>query len=212
MANRKKIKDDPISNGGELTDYPNSKWSKFFEKFSEIETLPVVQWKPVHLLAYFCKKYQEHYNIKYQFKFNSPNPTNCFEIFQIKRLAMLLSTSPEILHQYIDWVYKVKVVAGKRRLTSISFMTNDGLVNDYKVNVLLSGKKHLHLDRSSPLPDDFKQALQEIGPINTYGDLTFLYQSFKSGSLDNTISSKFIQIFEAAEQKGFDASILERIV
>lgn len=212
MASRKKVKDDPTSNGGELTDYPNPKWAKFFEKFSEIDTLPLAQWKPVHLLAYFCKKYEDHYQTKYQFKFNSPNPTNCFEIFQIKRLAMILSTNPEVLKPYIDWVYQIKVEKGKRRLTSISFMTHEGLVNDYKVNVLLSGKSRVSVDRSSLLPADLRSAFQNIGPINTYGDLTFLYQSYKAGSLDQSLASKFDEIFQTAQQNGFDVSILDRIV
>lgn len=212
MANRKKVKEDPISNGGELTDYPNPKWAKFFDKFPEIETLPLAQWKPVHLLAYFCKKYEEAYNVKYQFKFNSPNPTNCFEIFQIKKLALLLSTNPEVLKPYIDWVYQVKVEKGKRRLTSVSFMTHEGLVNDYKVNVLLSGKKQLTVDRSTPLPEKIKEFFKHLGPINTYGDLTFLYQSYKAGSLDASLLNAFPVCLRLAEVDGFDAGILDRIV
>lgn len=138
MAISKKEKE--IS-GGELTDLPNEKYKQFFDKFIEIETLKIEEWKPVHLIGYFCKKYEEQYEIRYQFKFNSPSPTKCFEVFQIKKLAMLLSSNPTILRDYIDWVYLNKVVKAKRRLTSISFMTNDGIVNEYKFNVLLSGKK-----------------------------------------------------------------------
>lgn len=70
---RKETKEKEIT-GGELSDIPNDQYRKFFEKFKEIETLDVEQWKPAHILAYFCKKYKETYEIDYKFKFNSPSP------------------------------------------------------------------------------------------------------------------------------------------
>lgn len=191
--------------GGELTDYPNEKYRQFFGKFAEIDTLKVEEWKPVHLLAYFCKKYQEHYGTKYQFKFNSPSPLKCFEVFQIKRLCMLLSSNPTLLKEYIDWVYQTKVVQAKRKLTSISFMTHEGLVQDYKMNVLLQGKKNLNVDRSTHLPEQYLQAFREAGiSIITYGDLAFLYQMEKTSDL----SAAFDKITEL----GFDAEVIGRIV
>lgn len=191
--------------GGELTDYPNEKYRQFFSKFAEIETLKMEEWKPVHILAYFCKKYQEQYNTKYQFKFNSPSPLKCFEVFQIKRLAMLLSSNPTILKEYIDWIYQTKVVQAKRKLTSISFMTHEGLVQDYKMNVLLKGKKNLNVDRSTQLPEKYREIFQNIGIfITTYGELTFLSHMAQTSE----ISDAFLKI----EELGFDKEILERIV
>lgn len=208
MAGRKK-EDKKIETGGELNDYPNEKYKKFFDKFSEIETLEVSQWKPVHLLAYFCKKYQIAYDVKYQFKFNSPNPTNCFEIFQIKKLAMQLSSNPGVLRDYIDWVYKVKVEQGKRRLTSISFMTHDGLVNDYKFNVLLANKQDLHIDRSTALPAEIKKIVFEASSqINTYGDLSFIWHAHKSAEL----GPQYVSVFSKLSEINFDFSVLDRIV
>jgi hypothetical protein len=193
------------STGGELTDYPNDKYRQFFEKFAEIETLEVAQWKPVHLIGYFCKKYEEQYQVKYQFKFNSPSPPKCFEVFQIKRLAMLLSSNPTILKEYIDWIYQTKVVQAKRRLTSISFMTNEGTVQDYKMNILLAGKKNLNVDRSTPLPDKYRVPFQEIGvAVASYGDLAFLSQ------MEKTL--EMISAFEKIQEQGFDMETLGRIV
>jgi uncharacterized protein (UPF0335 family) len=62
------------------------------------------------------------------------------------------------------------------------------------------------------LPEEMIKALKEIGPINTYGDLTFIYQSYKLGSLDKSLADKFGEIFETAKQNGFDVSVLDRIV
>ncbi len=37
----------------------NEKYTKFFEKFKEISTLDVDNWKPAHILGYFCMKYKD---------------------------------------------------------------------------------------------------------------------------------------------------------
>lgn len=199
-------KEEKEITGGELTDYPNDKYRQFFEKFTEIETLDVNEWKPVHILAYFCKKYQEQYQTKYQFKFNSPSPPKCFEVFQVKRLAMLLSSNPKILRDYIDWIYLTKVVQAKRRLTSISFMTHEGVVNDYKMNVLLAGKKNLNVDRSTPLPDNYRQVFVEAGTaITTYGELAFVSQM-------DPMPTSLASAFEKIQEAGFDKEVLGRIV
>lgn len=202
MASSKKKEEET---GGQLGDYPNDKWRQFFEKFPEIETLDVNEWKTVHILAYFCKKYEAQYKVKYTFKFNSPSPPKSFEVFQVKRMAMLLSSNPSILKEYIDWIYQTKVVQAKRRLTSISFMTNDGIINEYKMNVLLAGKKNLNVDRSTLLPEKYKVVFQEIGIFAAnYGDLAFLAQMEQTPEM--------ILAFEKLNELGFDKDILGRIV
>lgn len=202
---REKTKEKEVT-GGELTDAPNEQYRKFFEKFTEIDTLDVLSWKPVHILAYFCKKYKEQYNTDYKFKFNSPSPIKCFEVFQIKKLASMLTAQPNLLRDYIDWVYLTKVVQAKRKLTSISFMTVEGVVNEYKFNVLLSGKKNLSVDRSTPLPGKYKEVFVACQvPVNTYGDLAFLSQM-------SPMPDDFILALTQIEALGFDKEILGRIV
>jgi len=199
-----KNKDDNV--GGKLTDLPNEKYKKFFDKFQEISLLEIEKWGPAHLLGYFCKKYFDTYQVKYQFKFNSPSPNKCFEVFQIKKLASMLTANPKLLKEYIDWIYENKVIKAKRRLTSISFMTNEGVVNEYKMNVLLAGKKNLNVDRSTPLPEKFKVIFQSAGvTINNYGELAFLSQM-------SDMPSPLLLAFEKAEQEGFDKEVLGRIV
>lgn len=200
----KKVNEDSF--GGNLTDLPNEKYKKFFATFDEIDIIDVSQWRPSHILGYFCKKYKDTYGVPYQFKFNSPSPPKCFEVFQVKRLAMLLSSNPKILRDYIDWIYQTKVVQAKRRLTSISFMTHEGVVNDYKMNVLLAGKKNLNVDRSTPLPDNYRQAFVEAGvAITTYGELAFVSQM-------DPMPANLAAAFEKIQEMGFDKEILGRIV
>lgn len=199
-------KKEKESTGGELTDLPNEQYQKFFGKFLEIETLSVELWKPVHILSYFCKKYKDTYQTDYKFKFNSPSPLKCFEVFQVKKLAMMLTSNPSLLKDYIDWVYLNKVVKAKRKLTSISFMTAEGLVQDYKMNVLLAGKKNLNVDRSTPLPDKYQEVFQKTGTsIKTYGDLAFVSQM-------DPMPFELVGAIIEIEALGFDSEVLTRIV
>ena len=193
-------------NGGDLNGAPNKKYEQFFAKFAEIDTLPLSDWKTVHILAYFCKKYETQYNTKYQFKFNSANPTNCFEVFQVKKLASQISSNPKILTEYIDWVYKTRVVEAKRKLTSISFLTVEGLVIEYKKNFLFADKKNIQVSRSTLVPDEYKPIFANAGVnIQTYGDLAFMYQME-----DKTVQLQ--ESFNKIVEMGFDPEILERVI
>mgnify|MGYP001582821420 CR=1 FL=1 len=177
----------------------NDKYKKFFDKFKEIETLSVASWKPVHILAYFCKKYQEQYNVNYQFKYNVPSPSNCFEIFQVKKLSNLLSSNPEILKAYIDWVFLEKAQKARRKLTSISFMTHEGVVLEYKKLLFVSVK----IDRTTDLPDQYRQVLIKHGfGISTYGDLAFLYKYDHDANRE---------VFVELVGLGFDLLILDKV-
>jgi hypothetical protein len=193
--------------GGELTAIPNEKYKKFFDKFVEIDSLDVTQWKAAHLLGYFCKKYKETYHTDYSWKFNNPSPSKCFEVWQFNTLCAKLSANPKILRDYIDWVYQKIVPQAKRRLTSISFMTRDEVVNDYKLNVLLAGQKSLHVDRSTPLPANYQDVLREVANlnINTYGELAFVSQM---EPMPDNISAALDKITDI----GFDREVLARIV
>jgi hypothetical protein len=193
--------------GGELTAIPNDKYRKFFDKFAEIETLDVSQWKVAHLLGFFCKKYKETYGIDYSWKFNNQSPSKSFEVWQMNTLAAKLSANPKILRDYINWAYQNIVPKAKRRLTSISFLTKDEVVNDYKLNVLLAGQRNSNVDRSASLPTIYQDILQQTAgiTISTYGDLAFISQA--EPLLDNIILA-LDQMVEA----GFDREVLKRIV
>jgi hypothetical protein len=192
--------------GGELTDAPNDHYRKFFEKFPEIETLDPKEWKIPQLLGYFCKKYFETYQVKYKFKFNSSSPSKCFEVFQIKKLASMLTAKPELLKDYIDWVYRFKVIKAKRRLTSISFMTIEGVVNEYKLNILLAPKYNGNIGRSTPLPIEYIVPFKEAGFFaGTYGDLSFLYQM-------SDMPIELNSAFEKAKSLGLDVTVLSKVV
>ena len=182
----------------------NEKYDKFFKQFKEIDNVPVNEWKSLHLLAYFCKKYYQHYNAPYQFKYNNPSPVKSFEIFQIKKMTRLLSKDPQIIKDYIDYMFNTKVKEAKRKLTSISFMTHENVIHPYKTKFLFNNK----IDRSTPLPDKVRQYILDKGysSINTYGDFAFYHLANKSANNQN-----YKSLLLGLIGIGFNPSILETI-
>lgn len=179
-----------------INEYPSIFWAKFFYRFPEIETLPIKEWKVLHLLSYFSKKYQDHYGVKYSFKFNTNSPTKSYEVFQVRKLGQILSAQPEILKDYIDWFFETKIILKKKRITSLSFLTDTNTANEYKFKKLgmNSGQS---VDRTTTLPSN----ILEIPEINckTYGDLAFLIKSGDGG------------IILKLKEAGFDLSVLDKV-
>lgn len=198
---------------GELSSIPNDKYKKFFAKFAEIATLDVKEWKAAHLLGYFCQKYKEAYGVDYSWKFNNPSPTKCFEVWQLNVLVSKLSQNPQILKDYIDWGFANLVPKAQRRLTSISFLTKEEVIIPYKMKVLLGGKKDLHVDRSTFLPENYFNIIKDttgLSNIKTYGDLAFILQMDMTAA-EPPISMILIAV-DKMEQSGFDREVLKRIV
>ncbi len=193
--------------GGELTAVPNEKWRKFFEKGQEFVTLDVNQWKIAHLLMYFENKYRETYGISYSWKYNKELPSKSFEVWQMNTLAAKLSANPKILRDYIDWVFQTHVPKTKARFRSVSFITKDETVQDYKMNVLLAGQKNLSVDRSTQLPSNYSDIIRELAGINitTYGDLAFISQM-------DPMPDNIAKAMEKLAEFGLDQNVLRRIV
>lgn len=190
-----------------LGDVPNDLYRKFFEKFKEIEQMPVESWnKGTHILSYFCSKYRQHYKIDYKFKFNTSAPSKCFEVFQVSRLSMMLSSNPKVLKEYIDWIFSDKIPQTKRRITSISFLTREETVNDYKINYLLKDRKSLEITRTSVLPDEYAQYFVNTSfSPKTYGDLSFMLQM-------KDMPEQLSQAFNMLERAGLDVNTLRKII
>ncbi len=193
-------------NIGELGDLPNEKYRQFFDKFSEINSFKIEEWKIVHLLGYFVQKYFETYQVQYQFKFNNPLPSKSFEVFQMKRLGIILTSNPSLLKEYIDWVFVNKIPQAKRRITSISFLTREEIVNEYKLNILLADKKDTKINRSTILPAIYQEIFgQAETDIRTYGDLAFFIQTSNKSIESQALLSKIKDL-------GFDEELLKQVV
>ncbi len=176
----------------------SERYRKFFEKFKEIDTLPRQDWKIAHLLSYLCRKYEQHYGFTYTFTFDAA-PSKCFEVYQLKKLTQMLSSDPNILIQYIDFVFKEKVISRKKKITSLGYFTNTEMVNDFKFKFLFNKT----INRASPLPDKWLKLLETYNkPVFTYGDLAFL---FKMNKLED------MKLFNALYLDGLNLTILENL-
>jgi hypothetical protein len=180
----------------DLQSSPNIHYQKFFDKFSEISILPVEQWKVVHLIAYFCQLYQNHYNLKYTFKFNNSAPTKSYEVFQINKLANNLSKDPIIIKDYIDWFFKEKIIARKKRMTSMGFLTDTKTVNDYKFKTL----PNQIINRSTNIPNKYLDIIKKYIEVKSYGDLSFAFQC-----------DDYKNMFDELVSNGFDLEILKKV-
>ena len=196
---------EPKMQTTDLNELPNIHYKKFFDQFKEINTLPINQWKVVHLIGYFAARYQKHYNTNYTFRFNTPQPSRCYEVFQIKKLSNMLSSDPEILKNYIDWFFEKKIIEKKKRITSMAFLTDQTSVNEYKFNVLLATK----VSRSSALPNNILNVVKEFDQeVKTYGDLTMIKNYIEKGNKHDTYSN----MLNALKNNNIDLTILDKVV
>jgi hypothetical protein len=191
----------------DISSAPSPAYAKFFAKFSEIDSLPVNEWKINHLLAFFCKLYKTHYTIDYTFRLDNKAPSKSYEVFQMNRLAKMLSKQPSILKDYIEWFFADKLIAKKKRITSLALMTEIGIVNEYKFKFLLNTSKS-SIDRTSKLPVNILSIVEKFDDsIKTYGELAFA----KLYADSNPTDAKYAEVFSQLAASGFDLKILERI-
>jgi hypothetical protein len=188
--------------GGSLTDLPNDKYKKFFNQFEEHKSLTVEMWRPVDILAYFCDKYKNTYEVNYTFKFNSPSPSKCFEMFQIKKLAQLISSKPLVLKAYIDWIFNSKINTKKNRFTSISFLTREEHIKEYKWKILPTLNT---INRTTPLSDTIKQNFSKFN-IQTFGELALMWNARETLNMDTQIMLEISII-----ASNIDISMLEKL-
>jgi hypothetical protein len=173
--------------GGSLQDLPNEKYKKFFDSFAEIDSLEISKWKVNHLIGYFCKLYKQKYQIDYKFKFNSPAPSKCYEVFQVKKLGQILTSDPVKLKKYIDWAFEEKSKFAKRRITSIAFLSTDYLVTEYKLKYLAGDLSDQKIDRTTLIPPEYMSIITRYKyQISTYGELAFVFQ-MKDESADSML-------------------------
>lgn len=182
----------------ELTDTVSIHYQKFFNRFAEIETLPVPEWKSIHILAFICKRYEQHYGMKYSFKFDSPIPSKSYEIYQVTKLANQISSQPQILKDYIDWFFTTKIIEKKKRITSLGLLTHTDIVNEFKFKFLFSKKE---ISRADKLPSNIANACTRHGfEIKTYAELAFIKKMPNQERL-----------FEELKSLNFEVDLLDKI-
>lgn len=156
----------------DIEEFPSIHWKKWFDKFPEIDSLPVENWQVVHILSYWDKKYKEYYGFHFTWTM-SGSPSKSYDAVVIKKIGQMLSTKPLIIKNYIDWIFQQKVQLRNKKITSLGYLANKEILNDYKFNILF---KESTITRSTQIPDLWKDLSINHGydSIETYGDLAFL--------------------------------------
>lgn len=169
---------------------PNSNYERFFEKFKNLDSTDVKNWDKTLILAYFCKKYKEKYSEDFVFRFNTPQPSKCFEVFVINKLCINLSSNPEILKTYIDYIFDTKIKNAKRKITSINTLDDIKYLSVFKTKYL-NNSIEIKIDRTTSLPKDVLDVVRLINEnILTYGDLAFVMKA--GGQQAITIKSSLV--------------------
>jgi hypothetical protein len=195
-----------IQTDPQLTDPISPAYQRFLNKLPEHATLDISKWGVVHILGYFCARYKKHYGVDYTFRFNNPAPSKSYEVYRIKSLAQMLSSDPTILKDYIDWLFETEVVARKKRITALGFITNVDLVNKYKFLKLAMGSKTI--DRATKLPKQYIDAMAKHNVlIFDYGTLAFVKQCVDAG----TEEQHYADAINELKKIGMDLEILKRV-
>lgn len=203
MKNKGKKMNENIA----LNEYPSAHYKKFFDKFATLDSSPIENWDTTLVIAYFCRKYEQQYGVKYSFRFNSTAPLKSYEVFQFRKLASMLSSNPIILKDYIDWWYETKIIAKKKRITSMAFLTEANIVNEYKFKKLLMGKSVI-VDRSTAIPPNYILIMQKHGfSFKNYGELSFAKKCVDSGNGNE----KHKEMLNDLGKAGMDLSILDKV-
>lgn len=182
-------------------------WQKFLAKFDEIETLKNSQWKEVHLLAYFCKKYEEHYRMKFALSFRGA-PSKCNEIYMIKKIMYMLdSTNMRTIRAYIDWVFNEKIIPGRLKIRTIGFLTTPGFGNEFNMYQTVQTK----IVKTTELPFEYKQIATSLDlEVSTYGDLAFVKMALDAAP-ESESRAPYKILFTNLMAIGFEPSVLNNL-
>lgn len=184
-----------------MTAAPSIHWQKFFDRFSEIDSLSIPEWKEAHLLAYFCHLYKSLYGVSYTWDLGKAKaPSKSYEMYRIRSLQHMISSDPQIIKDYLDWVFESKIKPSGKKITSLALVVDQRYASEYKF-------QHLGMDpsrsvgRATLLPTNYQQIADRLCvPVRTYGDLAFLHQTDGAEEL----------LLEM-QKAGFDPTILERV-
>lgn len=183
-------------------------WQKFLTKFNEIEIVKISQWKEVHLLAYFCKRYESLYGKKFALSFKGA-PSKCNEIYIIKQMIFMLnSINMKTLRMYIDWVFDNKIIPSNLKIRSIGILLTPGFGNEYNLYAEAKSK----IVKTTELPVEYKQIANTLQlQVSTYGDLAFIKLALEA-SPNSESRAPYKVLFNNLMAIGFEPSVLNNLV
>ncbi len=183
-------------------------WLNFIERFKEIETLSIDQWKELHLLAHVCKRFEQYSGKKFTLSLKGA-PSKSTEIFMIRKTMALLNTiSPVYVKEYIDWVFDKKIIPNKVQFRSLGFFHHTDTINQFKFQQAKSAK----IQKTTQLPPQYQSIVDQLDlPVTTYGDLAFAKMALEQAP-ESAARAPYKILFNDLVELGFELNILETLV
>ena len=180
-------------------------WQKFLKKFTEIDSIPVSEWKHVHQLAHFYRRYNQIFGKRFSFSMKSA-PSKCTETYMLKNISGMLGTSNQrILKEYVDWVFDKKVIPSKRKIRSLGYFATASFCNEF--NIYLSEKNKI--GRHTLLPNEYAKIAEDMNvAAKTFGDLAFAKNAIDAG-LDPEFVDEYSRLFNELYKIGFEFNMLK---
>lgn len=173
------------------------RWQNFFVRMDSLGD-NIHEWTSLDLLAYFGKKYKEHFNRSYAFD-TKKSPSYCSDGFLIKKLVgMLQTTNQHKIKDYIDWVFANKV----KKILSFGYFANNKFCNEY---LDLIEKKN-KITRTTVLPSEYLNVINLLNlPVSTFGDLMFAKQAVDANPIGRAL---YVNMFNELYKVGFEFEML----
>ena len=190
------------------TNLINKPWQNFLNKFKEIDTLPILKWKEVHILAYICKRYEVTFNKKFAISYKGA-PSKSTEIYFIKKIMAMLSTmNMSIIKNYVDWMFDIKIIPKKVKIKSLGYFITPGFGNEFN----FYREEKTKVCKTTELPTEYKTIASTLNlSIITYGDLAFIKMALDQNPNEESRKPYHI-LFDSLKEVGFEPSILNELV
>jgi hypothetical protein len=159
---------------------PNG-WSKYLEKTNACLSLPPEEWKDPQVLGYLIHRFKKYTGRDFALTF-SKSPTKSPELHFVKALqAMLTTSNGDIVKQYIDWCFDVKIIPKEIQIRSFALLNNNTFVNEF----LHFRSKARKVTRATLLPVEWRSRAKEMDiEVETYGDIVFIKLAVERGEAD----------------------------
>ena len=180
-------------------------WQKFFKKFAQVDELPNSEWKPVHQLAHFSRRYRDHFSKRFSFSVRGA-PSKCAEVYMIKRIsAMLGTTNQRIIRNYVDWVFDNKIIKGNKKIRALGFLANAQFCNEFHLAMVAAQK----IGRATELPSEYIVVVDRLDvPANTFGDLAFAKNAMDNDPMHESVKV-YHQLFRELYKVGFEFEMIK---
>lgn len=185
----------------------SSSYLRFFQRFGELDSIPLDKWTVTHTIIYIVKKYEEKFKMKFVLTYTEPL-SNSPEYRLTVRLWNMLEAKRgdgKIVKDYIDFFYDN--YKSKKQFFSIGALAKEKNISIFKLHEEKVNKPN----RNTPLPDKFVSIVSKFDEtkyIKTYGDLAFLKEAMAE---NDNIGENLRTMFRMLKDNGLKISVLNNM-